>query len=128
MNRRASTWLLMRRLQAASAVLLVLQGVGHTFLGTPQFFDSITQPMIWFAGAGLGGVFLGLLNLFPPVIAPRWLALAIVAANLSWFILMLGLLTTSHSVRVIIALVLTAGVSAGSIGVLLSRRKPPDVE
>ena len=45
-----------------STWLLLAVGVIHT-LGTFLFFDALSEAAIWFAGAGLGGIFVAFLNI-----------------------------------------------------------------
>lgn len=102
-------------------MLIAAQGAGHTFVGTPMSFRTVSQDAVWFAGAGLAMIFLGLLNLAPPAGLPRWLSWVIVASNVVWLGLMLGLLSTSHSARVVAAVVFALGCTAGALGVALNK-------
>ena len=114
--------MMLRNLQRIAGVLIALQGAGHTFLGTPTFFDAVSQHAIWFAGAGLGMIFLGLLNLAPVTGYPTWLRWGIVLGNFAWLVLMMALVSTSQSVRTVLAMVFTAGCAVGSIGSVAGRR------
>lgn len=51
----------MKRFYRISTWLFVFLGCVHTLL-TPAFYPSLTLDALWFAGAGLACVFLGLLN------------------------------------------------------------------
>ena len=95
---------------------MVLQGAGHALLGTPLSYDGITQDAIWFAGAGLAMCFLGLLNLGPWDAAPAWFRRSTIIANGVWLTLLTGLLSTSQSGRVVVAVVLAATCLVGSLG------------
>lgn len=97
------------------ASLLILQGAGHTFVGGPLFFDSISQGAIWYLGAGLAIMLLGVMNMamYQPV--SRWVRWVVAAGNALFVLLMLGLLTTSQSWRVLLVVVLAVGCLLGSI-------------
>lgn len=101
-----------RRLQRLGGGLLLLQGLGHSFIGAPTLYDALSQDAIWFAGAGLGMGLLGLLNLKVWERDPCWYT---IGANGIWLILMVGLLTTSRSIRVVSAVTLTATCFVGSV-------------
>ena len=105
-----------RRVQRIAGALIAVQGAGHTFVGTPMFFRSVSRDAVWFAGAGLAMIFLGLLNLAPAVALPPWLRWGIVLGNALWLGLMVCLLSTSLSPRVIAAVVFAAVCTAGSLG------------
>jgi uncharacterized protein YndB with AHSA1/START domain len=100
----------------AAGILMVVQGAGHTLVGTPTSFTELSQQAVWFAAAGLAMVFLGLLNLCSAPTASRPRAWSLLAANALWAILVSGLLVTSQSARVIAAAVLAAMALVGSVG------------
>jgi len=52
----------MKTVHRISAYIIVGLGLIHT-LATPIFYSGFTEDGLWFAGTGLGLVFLGLLNL-----------------------------------------------------------------
>lgn len=52
----------MKTVHKVSAWILVVLGSGHTLL-TPLFSIGFNTDALWFAGTGLGLLFLGLLNL-----------------------------------------------------------------
>lgn len=104
------------KLQKVGGVLMALQGAGHTLVGTPLSYDGITQDAIWFAGAGLAMCFLGLLNAGPWDAAPAWFRRSTIIADGVWLMLMAGLLSTSQSGRVVLAVVLAATCLVGSLG------------
>jgi len=114
----------LRNVQRTAGVLIAVQGAGHTFLGTPMFFRAVSQDAVWFAGAGLAMIFLGLLNLAPTVALPRWLRWGILLGNVLWLGLMVGLLSTSVSARVIAAVGFAAGCTVGSLGDVVGTRQP----
>jgi len=112
------------RLQKAGGWMMMVQGAAHATLGTPMEFDAVTQDAIWFAGSGLAMVFLGLLNVGPWDGASLGHRRLVIAANAVWLLLMAGLVSTSRSPRVIVALMLAGSCLAGS---LLRRPRPaPD--
>lgn len=108
--------IVLRKVQRIAGVLIAVQGAGHTFVGTPMSFRAVSQDAVWFAGAGFAMIFLGLLNLAPTVALPPWLRRGIVLGNALWLGLMVGLLSTSQSARVIAAVVFAVVCTAGSLG------------
>jgi hypothetical protein len=52
----------MKTIHKISSWIILVLGVGHT-LATPNFYPGFSAEALWFAGTGLGLVFLGLLNL-----------------------------------------------------------------
>jgi len=52
----------MKIIHKISSWIILVLGVGHT-IATPFFYSGFTENALLFAGAGLGLVFLGLLNL-----------------------------------------------------------------
>ena len=105
---------MMRWIHRTAAALMILQGIGHTFVGTPMVYDSVMQDALWFAAAGLAMIYLGLLNLKSGDEAPARGGMFIVVANLLWVVFTALLLTTSHSGRVVSAVVLAAICLIGS--------------
>jgi len=53
---------LIKRIHKIATWLVLAVGVIHT-LGTLFFYDSLSEAAIWFAGAGLGGIFVAFLNI-----------------------------------------------------------------
>jgi hypothetical protein len=105
----------MARAHRIIAALLVLQGAGHTFIGGPMFFDSITQAAVWYLCAGLAIMLLGVMNIAAYQPVAGWVRWVVVAGNLLFLLLTLGLLTTSQSWRVLLVIALAAGCLAGSV-------------
>ena len=105
-----------------TATLLVLAvGVIHT-LATFYFFDELTEEAVWFAGAGLGGIFIAFLNLRfwhrPLELRKRWLT---DSANILFVIwLFAGAVATPQPPSFVVALV---GSSMALSGLLLPRRE-----
>ena len=91
---------------------MVVQGLGHTLVGTPMFFSAVTQEAIWFAAAGLTMIVLGLLNLGPWPSFSRWLRWSAIGANTAWFALTIALLTTSARWRVMASVACAAACLA----------------
>jgi hypothetical protein len=52
----------MRTIHKICSWIILVLGVGHT-MAIPIFYLGFTEDALWFAGTGLGLVFLGLLNL-----------------------------------------------------------------
>jgi hypothetical protein len=105
----------MARAHRLIAALLVLQGAGHTFVGGPMFFDSITQAAVWYLCAGLAIMLLGAMNVVMYQPLASWVRWLVVAGNLLFLLLTLGLLTTSQSWRVQLVVALAAGCLLGSL-------------
>ncbi len=53
---------LIRTVHRIATWLVLAMGVVHT-LGTFFFYGGLSEAAIWFAGAGLGGIFVGFLNI-----------------------------------------------------------------
>lgn len=53
---------MMKTIHKISSWIILMLGIGHTLV-TPAFYPGFTAEALWFAGTGLGLVFLGLLNL-----------------------------------------------------------------
>lgn len=104
-----------------SSTLLVL-GVGwiHT-LATFYFFDALTEAAVWFAGAGLGGIFVAFLNLGLWLESPgprtRWLADLANVLFVLW--LLSGAVATPQPASF---LVVAVGGTMALSGLLLPRR------
>lgn len=105
-----------------TATLLVLAvGVLHT-LATFYFFEELTEEAVWFAGAGLGGIFVAFLNLGlwhgSPEVRKRWL---IDSANVLFMLwLVAGAVATPQPPSFVVVLV---GGSMALSGLLLPRRE-----
>ena len=52
----------MKSLYRSSTIVLLLLGIGHTLM-TPVFYPEFTEEFLWFAGTGLGLLYLALLNI-----------------------------------------------------------------
>lgn len=66
----------LRYIHRTATLLVLAVGVIHT-LATFYFFEALTEAAVWFAGAGLGGIFVAFLNLglwsASPQARVRWL-------------------------------------------------------
>ena len=71
----------MKKLDYTASALLLLLGVVHTLM-TLVFYPSIDLAALWFAGTGLGFVFLGLFNLARVRSVDRGIAVLALVANL----------------------------------------------
>jgi hypothetical protein len=103
-----------------STLLVLAIGVIHT-VGTFFFYSSLSEAAIWFAGAGLGGVFVALLNmgLWPLDISVLSRRLTAVANFLFFFWLIAGFSATPGLPQAIVA-----SLGAGMVisAALLGRR------
>jgi hypothetical protein len=92
--------------------LLVLAfGVIHT-AGTFFFYEALSEGAVWFAGAGLGGIFVALLNMglwpsHPPALSRR---LAAAANFLFFFWLVAGVSAVPGPFQILVA-----GAGAGMV-------------
>jgi hypothetical protein len=99
-------------------LLVLAVGVIHTG-GTFVFYGSLTEAAVWFAGAGLGGIFIAFLNMSLWPQPPRQLSrrLAAVANSLFLVWLVVGFTATPGVPQGVIAAVGTGMVvSAFMIG------------
>jgi hypothetical protein len=100
----------MKSLHTAVSSALVLIGILHTVM-TAYYYDSLTPAAIWFAGAGLALVYLGVLNLVTARHRQRWLGLVCLLANLAGVAFgVLGVITVPVP-QAVVALVLLASVT-----------------
>lgn len=94
-------------------MLLILVASGHTFVGTPMFYDAFTQATIWYIGTGLAIFCVGMLNLVQAAAGlSRPFQWGVLLLNVAWLLLALGLLSTSQSWQVLTAVTLAGGVRA----------------
>lgn len=114
------------KLQKIGGALLLLQGAGHTLLGTFGSYNAVTQEAVWFAGAGLAMCFLGLINIGPWETAPAWYRRSTIIANGFWLTLMVALLGTSQSGRVVAAVAFISVCLVGSVGRWRGGRRKTD--
>jgi len=105
----------MKLLYKISAYLLVLLGIVHIGF-SPLFFGQFGMDVLWFAGTGLGFVFLGNLNII--VITSKKAAFYIVAVTSNILGVLLAAVTASMlaSTQAYIALAITILALIGSFG------------
>lgn len=98
-------------------ILVLAIGVVHT-AATVVFYNSLSEGAIWFAGAGLAGVFVALLNLalWPPE-APILSRRSAAAANFFFFFwLVAGVWANPATIQILVAGVgATMVISATSV-------------
>jgi hypothetical protein len=108
----------MKSIQKISSYVLLLLGVVHTVL-TPVFYSQFSEGALWFAGTGLGLVFLALLNLavlLSPTHAGLNLCLVADLAGLLYGILIVvGLRGPEPQPHAYIALAAYLAVTVGTI-------------
>jgi hypothetical protein len=100
----------MRSLHTAVSSALVLAGAGHIVM-TARYYEGLTPAAVWFAGAGLALVFLGLLNLVAACQRQRSLGLVCLTANLIGVAYGVAVVLTLPVVQAVVALVLMASVT-----------------
>jgi hypothetical protein len=100
----------MRSLHTAVSSALVLIGVVHTVM-TARYYEGLTPAAIWFAGAGLALVFLGLLNLVAARQKQRSLSLVCLVANLVGVAYGVAVVLTLPVLQAVAALVILASVT-----------------
>lgn len=100
----------MRSLHTAVSSALVMIGVGHTVM-TVHYYQALTPAAIWFAGAGLALVFLGLLNLVAARQKQRSLSLVCLIANLVGVAYGVTVVLALPVLQAFVALVLLASVT-----------------
>ena len=93
----------MRLLYKISAYLLVLMGIIHIAF-SPVFFTQFGLEVIWFAGTGLGFVFLGNLNILAITIQKANLYSVVVTSNILSVLLTSVILSMLSSTQAYIAL------------------------
>jgi len=86
----------MRIAYKAAAYLLVLLGIVHIAL-TPMFFRQFGLDVLWFAGTGLGLVFLGNLNLIVMLSRRTGFYMMAVTSNIMALLLMILIITMNPS-------------------------------
>lgn len=111
----------LRLIHKTATVLVLGVGVIHT-LGTFYFFEALTERAVWFAGAGLGAIFVAFLNLGlwgkSPELRTRWLADLANVLFVAW--LLSGAVATPQPPSF---LVVAVGSAMALSGLLLPRRE-----
>jgi hypothetical protein len=104
----------MKKLYKISSYLLILLGLIHIAF-TPVFEPTFSPSAVWFAGAGLSLVFLGLLNLIAIQAKKYSIFSACLIANLISIIYGLLIIIAVPQPQAFAALVLFIAVTAGSV-------------
>ena len=106
------------RIHRVATSLVFAIGVIHT-VGTFVYFDALAEPAIWFAGAGLGGIFVSLLNatLWPANVPAVSLKLASVANCLFVVWLLAGVVAMPGMPPKIIAII---GITMAALGLIIA--------
>lgn len=103
----------MRIAYKIAAYLLVLLGIVHIAL-TPMFFRQFGLDVLWFAGTGLGLVFLGNLNLIVMLSRRSGFYMMAITSNIMALLLMILILSMNPSLQawigfgIIVLLILTS--------------------
>lgn len=104
----------MKTVHKVSAWTLVVLGTGHTLL-TPIFSPGFDTDALWFAGSGLGLLFLGLLNLTVLMSAARATLNLCLIANLMGFVYTTLVAVTLPVPQAFLAILASLGVMIGCI-------------
>ena len=112
----------MKRLYKLSAYLLILYGIIHVAF-TPVFFGRFGLEVMWFAGTGLGFVFLGNLNLVAILTKRLSLYTMIISSNLLGLLIMIVIVSMLHSIQAYIGLGITLLALTGSVQQYISQIK-----
>ncbi|NIM15919.1 MAG: hypothetical protein GTO45_28295 [Candidatus Aminicenantes bacterium] len=101
------------------AYLLILLGAIHTAL-TPMFYNEFSLGALWFAGAGLALIYLGLLNIVAERIYQNWILTICIVANLIGTAFCVLIMFILHEIQAIIGLILFLAITISSIYARLS--------
>jgi hypothetical protein len=97
-----------------SAYALVLLGIIHAVL-TPVFYKTFSPAAVWFAGAGLALIFLGMLNIAAVRVSQQWFYTLCIVANLvGTGFGILGMIAL-REIQAIVGVFLLLAVTIGSI-------------
>jgi len=110
MDRKRTLTLLFK----TSAYLLVLLGIVHIAL-SPVFFRRFGLDVLWFAGTGMGLVFLGNLNLLVQISKRNGFYMMAVTSNIMGLLLMVLILLMNPAPQAWIGVVLLVILMVGSI-------------
>ncbi len=112
---------MIRLVHKTSTSLVLAMGVVHT-AGTFFFYENLNEAAIWFAGAGLCGIFVALLNmgLWPTDVTALSRRLAAAANFLFFFWLVAGVSATPAPLQMVVGAVGAAMVISAP---LLGHRK-----
>jgi hypothetical protein len=95
---------------------MILIGLTHTAL-TPVFATAFNPGAVWFAGAGIASVFLGLLNLAARHCTGRGVRSLTIAANVIGLLYGLGIVMVVPEPQAIAAIVILIALLIGSVAV-----------
>ena len=104
----------MKLIYKISALLLILSGLLQIAF-TPVFFSHFGLDVLWFAGTGLGFVFLGNLNLVVLLSEKINYYTMILSSNILGLMFTIIVLTVLNSIQAYIALVIMLLVVIGSM-------------
>jgi hypothetical protein len=108
----------MRLFYKVITYLLMLLGVIHTAL-TPMFYKDFSLGAVWFAGAGLALIYLGLLNIAAERIYRDWILTICIVANFISTAFGVFIIFVLPEIQAIIALVLFLAITISSIYIRL---------
>lgn len=106
--------MLMKLMYKIVSLLLILSGLLQIAF-TPLFFSHFGLDVLWFAGSGLGFVFLGNLNLIVLLSQKLNYYTMILSSNVLGLMFTIIVLTVLNSIQAYIALVIMLLVVIGSI-------------
>ena len=105
---------IMRMVYKITAYLLVLFGIVYVAL-TPLFFRHFGLEVLWFAGTGLGLVFLGNMNLIVLLNRRSAFYMMVITSNVMALLLMVVILAMSPAPQAYIGLGLTLVITITSV-------------
>lgn len=106
--------MLMKLMYKISSLLLILSGLLQIAF-TPVFFSHFGLDILWFAGSGLGFLFLGNLNLVVLLSRKLNYYIMILSSNILGLMFTIIVLTVLNSVQAYIALAIMILVVIGSV-------------
>lgn len=107
----------MKTVHKVSAWVLTGLGILHTVL-TPLFYSGLTEDTLWFAGTGLGLLFLGLFNL--AMLSAQAVHELCLAANILGCVFGILIVIVMPAPQALLALLAFLGVTVGCISVKVS--------
>lgn len=104
----------MRLVYKISAYLVVLLGIAYIVL-TPFFFRQFGLDVLWFAGTGLGFIFLGNLNLVVMLSKRSGFYMMAITSNLMALLLSVLILSTNAAAQSYLSLAIALLLSVASV-------------
>jgi hypothetical protein len=104
----------MRIVYKISAYLVVLLGIAYMVL-TPFFFRQFGMDVLWFAGTGLGFIFLGNLNLIVMVSKRSGFYMMAITSNIMALLLSILILSTNAAAQSYLSLAIVLVLSIASV-------------